>query len=574
MHSIRSAGRPLPFTPFGQAHGPSSDPLRFSLNLSLSDTSFPLSLRAPYLSPPMSGSPSPENRFDPLRGDRRRKRSHSPIPTTAHGAAQPLLSYAEPPTRAPGPDVLLSDSRRLSTGHHSGMSIIGLPAIEDTQLRPTLQTGALLPPRTNPLPPRSTRRAKAHVASACVNCKRKHLGCDSARPCRRCISAGKETTCVDVVHKRRGRPPLKAEEGPLRPYEPTFNHPETSRPQPHSTSPISQFYSSHRRASSSREIRPSTELRLSRTSSDIGGEYGRPRPSPAASNAHMWAPPTPSRAIPPSPPISSSFPGQAPLSIGSSQHSGAHNTPLFSPERRASAYFLRDVGDISRPMPPFRGEKLPPNQSPRQYQHHAPAPPPPSGAPYFSGPGSPHGPLSSPPLSASSSARNFPFSGPGQSQILLPPLKPSTTGPEFESSQSSQRVPSAPAPSPAPPPSLPSLQTGRQPPSRVDQIQELEDSRPHPTQPPFQPAPFSPGSSGPRLLDSYRPAPLPPPAQPQSQPQPQQQPSLRRQSSFSAADTWQPAQQEKTPPTNDPERETESRPAKRQKMALGDMVND
>lgn len=41
------------------------------------------------------------------------------------------------------------------------------------------------------LPPRSTRRAKAHVASACVNCKRKHLGCDSARPCRRCVLSGK-----------------------------------------------------------------------------------------------------------------------------------------------------------------------------------------------------------------------------------------------------------------------------------------------------------------------------------------------------------------------------------------------
>lgn len=45
------------------------------------------------------------------------------------------------------------------------------------------------------LPPRSTRRAKAHVASACVNCKRKHLGCDSARPCRRCVLSGKAVCC-------------------------------------------------------------------------------------------------------------------------------------------------------------------------------------------------------------------------------------------------------------------------------------------------------------------------------------------------------------------------------------------
>lgn len=202
MHSVRSAGRPLPFTPFGQAHGSSSDPLRFSLNSKLSDESCHLSLRAPYLSPPMSGSPSPENRFDPLRGDRRRKRSNSPIPSTTHGTVQPLLPYAEPSARAPGPDALLPDSRRLSAGQ-LGMSIIGLPAIDGPQLRHTLQTGAtgaLLPARTTPLPPRSTRRAKAHVASACVNCKRKHLGCDSARPCRRCVSAGKEVSLDGNLH--------------------------------------------------------------------------------------------------------------------------------------------------------------------------------------------------------------------------------------------------------------------------------------------------------------------------------------------------------------------------------------
>lgn len=38
---------------------------------------------------------------------------------------------------------------------------------------------------------KSTRRTKAHVASACVNCKKKHLGCDPARPCRRCVLSGK-----------------------------------------------------------------------------------------------------------------------------------------------------------------------------------------------------------------------------------------------------------------------------------------------------------------------------------------------------------------------------------------------
>lgn len=52
-------------------------------------------------------------------------------------------------------------------------------------------------PAAGVLAQRPTRRAKAHVASACVNCKKKHLGCDSARPCRRCILAGK-AVCLAV----------------------------------------------------------------------------------------------------------------------------------------------------------------------------------------------------------------------------------------------------------------------------------------------------------------------------------------------------------------------------------------
>lgn len=41
-------------------------------------------------------------------------------------------------------------------------------------------------------PPGIARRAKAHVPSACVNCKRKHLACETRRPCNRCVQTGKE----------------------------------------------------------------------------------------------------------------------------------------------------------------------------------------------------------------------------------------------------------------------------------------------------------------------------------------------------------------------------------------------
>lgn len=39
---------------------------------------------------------------------------------------------------------------------------------------------------------------KANVSSACGPCKRAHLACDVARPCKRCVNMGKEDQCEDV----------------------------------------------------------------------------------------------------------------------------------------------------------------------------------------------------------------------------------------------------------------------------------------------------------------------------------------------------------------------------------------
>jgi hypothetical protein len=39
-----------------------------------------------------------------------------------------------------------------------------------------------------------------------VNCKKKHLGCDPARPCRRCVLAGKAVSCqfpLDLIELYR-----------------------------------------------------------------------------------------------------------------------------------------------------------------------------------------------------------------------------------------------------------------------------------------------------------------------------------------------------------------------------------
>ncbi|KAI7881454.1 hypothetical protein K492DRAFT_206816 [Lichtheimia hyalospora FSU 10163] len=74
-------------------------------------------------------------------------------------------------------------------------SVVALPPSSSTTTTTTT---------TNSLPKK--RPAKPHVPSACVNCQKAHLACDLSRPCRRCISSGKEGTCYDVQHKKRGRP--------------------------------------------------------------------------------------------------------------------------------------------------------------------------------------------------------------------------------------------------------------------------------------------------------------------------------------------------------------------------------
>ncbi|RUS23495.1 hypothetical protein BC938DRAFT_475048 [Jimgerdemannia flammicorona] len=95
-----------------------------------------------------------------------------------------------PPSTSPGPTVhrdVISGTRASSTGEQSDTS-----DMEDY---------------STPVP--AKRANKTHVPSACVNCKRAHLACDVSRPCKRCVSLGKTDSCVDIQHKKRGRPKLR-----------------------------------------------------------------------------------------------------------------------------------------------------------------------------------------------------------------------------------------------------------------------------------------------------------------------------------------------------------------------------
>lgn len=46
------------------------------------------------------------------------------------------------------------------------------------------------------------------MSSACGPCKRAHLACDVARPCKRCVNMNKEDRCEDVPVSLRIRIPV------------------------------------------------------------------------------------------------------------------------------------------------------------------------------------------------------------------------------------------------------------------------------------------------------------------------------------------------------------------------------
>ncbi|KAJ5584843.1 uncharacterized protein N7459_004643 [Penicillium hispanicum] len=273
-------------------------------------------------------------------------------------------------------------------------------------------------PATRSLVQKSTRRTKAHVASACVNCKKKHLGCDPARPCRRCVLAGKASSCVDVTHKKRGRPPLKAEDSSLRSYTTHLDNPAV--PAEVHPSMASQRNVLHR-ATSSRELRPVTDLQ------------GIGEPGPAAMRAprgqpHRWSasvfPLT--RPMDHSPPMPPNTVGRRPFSSSGppSYAPPPQPSPTFAPMARGFNPALKPSTmppGMERRFPPFAGPALPPPTSPPQ--HHLPAGV--SFLPYAESPSSAthHHPMNDPRVPP---GPREPYLG---SPVRLPPIHQATASP-------------------------------------------------------------------------------------------------------------------------------------------------
>ncbi|KAL8669771.1 MAG: hypothetical protein Q9168_005649 [Polycauliona sp. 1 TL-2023] len=170
-----------------------------------------------YLTPPMSASPKHSKFVDSPQYHYSYKQPYTPAP-----ASHSILGKSSPPLGKSVKSRPPSSRGGQSTASSNGDIDTARTSVQFSSDGHTLREGSndsLSPPQDSLEAqqlaagvPGVARRAKAHVPSACVNCKRKHLACETKRPCNRCLSTGKEATCVDVQHKKRGRPRLREEE--------------------------------------------------------------------------------------------------------------------------------------------------------------------------------------------------------------------------------------------------------------------------------------------------------------------------------------------------------------------------
>ncbi|KAK0722167.1 hypothetical protein B0T26DRAFT_642510 [Lasiosphaeria miniovina] len=214
-----------------------SDLARFPLDLTWAraDSESAARLRS-YPSPPMSGSPP----LPPKSSQEAAERSleayqatthdvYRGIPATTRGDERVQASAPLPPRPFP-PDA----PERMPYPFYRSEGSVNRPLTypqHHPQLTPQptylpapgpgVTAGPLPTPQAYPVPPhhpmqepmhqtspKPQRKTKGHVASACVPCKKAHLRC---RPCSRCLTNGKEEACIDVQHRKRGRPRLRDE---------------------------------------------------------------------------------------------------------------------------------------------------------------------------------------------------------------------------------------------------------------------------------------------------------------------------------------------------------------------------
>ncbi|OJJ44990.1 hypothetical protein ASPZODRAFT_17900 [Penicilliopsis zonata CBS 506.65] len=355
-----------------------SIPERLPFNLSGTSNA-----RGPYPRPPpnlrsMSGSPLGEKSLETLGSTTRS--GPSDLPALSDVAPPPIIAAAssasvrgEPhPVQDPSatqvrklPPSRLSENQGYISSQPPRIFGAVEPSSFAAAVPPSLSSATAVP---RALPQKQTRRTKAHVASACVNCKKKHLGCDPARPCRRCVVAGKAATCVDVTHKKRGRPPLKAEEPSVRSFA-TQSESAGATAEAHPASHTRRY--SHR-STTSRELRPMTDLQAPGTAlGDLGLKSTTGQP-PRWSSASAF-PPNP--VIDPSLSIHGNMAPRS-FSVGSPPHltPPVLQQPTFGSIASGFGSTLgasRPPARLGRTYQPYQSPSIP-STSPLQYQQPFP----------------------------------------------------------------------------------------------------------------------------------------------------------------------------------------------------------
>lgn len=162
-----------------------------------------LAEKVSYLSPPMSRSPPPPDSCKIASIGEASQQGHSSQPrrVRSNPSLGSYIKAVEPPRLEAWRRQDLWQSSQINRSERPGETHPVQGVLEEIPRTVQERRGHSSSPTIHRTPfvsqpslpsPRSQRRAKAHVPSACVNCKRKHLRCEQRRPCHRCVQAGKE----------------------------------------------------------------------------------------------------------------------------------------------------------------------------------------------------------------------------------------------------------------------------------------------------------------------------------------------------------------------------------------------
>ncbi|RMZ69035.1 C6 zinc finger domain-containing [Pyrenophora seminiperda CCB06] len=181
-HSSEHQGYPSP--PMSEPHSPSR---RLAQPVESARYSYPPAVGVSQRQDSLTQPPATSSVYDPRSGPA----SHS------HPLQRPLYP-GDHQHRGQAPHYQhgyalehQSYGHAISNSYGYGYQNASLPYAGLQHTGPMVHQGVMVaPPPARPTKP--ARRTKAHVASACVNCKKAHLSCDVQRPCGRCVASGKQ----------------------------------------------------------------------------------------------------------------------------------------------------------------------------------------------------------------------------------------------------------------------------------------------------------------------------------------------------------------------------------------------